>query len=205
LLPALILVPANVDVDVSGSLTLGDLIVGAGTLLLAIFTGLLARETRTLDRETATRERQRQERQVRGVAVLVDGELSFVIGTIRGIINKRKYEFFLPMPRGAWDRDGALLVEALTGTQAVDLVVAYARLSGWQANIAEQRRLMPGASEMNVPSEVINVALLDLYESLNVARRHVFALAYPGESVPDTEPVTPPTGSEPPGDSAAAE
>ena len=55
------------------SLSGGDAIVGAGTLALAGFTYRLARATSILERNAA-RERKRHEREVQGVARLVDGE-----------------------------------------------------------------------------------------------------------------------------------
>lgn len=90
----------------------------------------LAQESHKLDLQTATRERERQERQVRGVARLIDGELAIVLNTIRQVIDSGEYLFYLPMPRGAWDRDGALIAEAVADDEAAELVTAYARLSG---------------------------------------------------------------------------
>jgi hypothetical protein len=92
-LAALVLAPSHVDIDVIGQLTAGDLIVGAGTLALAWFTWRLAKETHQLDVRTAERERDREQRRVRGVARLIDGELAVTITTLMTVIDTGKYSF----------------------------------------------------------------------------------------------------------------
>ena len=173
---ALILGLGHIDIDVIGQLTAGDLLVGLGTLLLAFFTWRLARATYALDRRTTTREQERQERQVRGIARLVDGELAVVWSTIQSVIDTGEYRFYLPMPRGAWDRDGGVIAEAVTDEDAALLVTAFGRLSGWQETTTEIRRLTPDPAT-EVPDEVLR-ALPDLLLAVAEARQLLNALAY---------------------------
>ncbi len=61
----------TIAVKWANELSIGDAIVGTGTLLLAFFTWRLARASYALDKRTTAREQERREREIRGVARLV--------------------------------------------------------------------------------------------------------------------------------------
>lgn len=86
---------------ITSTLTLGDLIVGAGTLLSAGFTWRLARATYALDERNAARERKRHEREVRGVARLVTGELTVTQTSVEQAIAKNEWSWIYPLPQSA--------------------------------------------------------------------------------------------------------
>src|SRR5204863_8764676 len=69
--------------EINDSLSAGEIIVGVGTLALAGFTWHLASDTNALDERNAARERKRRERQVRGIARLVNGELSIIDSSLK--------------------------------------------------------------------------------------------------------------------------
>src|SRR6202035_106911 len=139
--------------SISGTLTLGDLLVGVGTMLLAWFTWRLARATYALDERGAARERKRHERRVRGVARLVLGELAVVQTSIGQAIGADKWYWIYPLPHGAWDRDGALIVETVPEDEAVALIQMYARLDAWETITEWAHRKFPRAGSLSLHSE----------------------------------------------------
>jgi hypothetical protein len=160
------------------SLTLGDSIVGAGTLLLALFTYRLGRATYALDTRVATRERQRREREVRGAARLVDGEL-FVIGaTLSHATEMQRWLLMMPTPRGAWDRDGALIAETLPEDEVQAIVTFFSSLTAWESVVRTYREENPVADAFPF-EETERSVLANLSARLVEARKHVVALAYP--------------------------
>ena len=196
---ALILHAAHVDIDVSGQLTAGDVLVGAGTLLLAVFTWRLAvftsglaQQTLDLDLRNAARERKRRERQVRGIARLVDGELTIVARSIGEALDTGQWWFYLPTPRGAWDRDGALIAETVAQDEALDLIRAFSKLASWLAIVALGKDLTVGEDSISVADSGKKESLWDLAASITQAQRHLAVLAYPDardlEPDPDAQP-----------------
>lgn len=109
---------ATVDVDLSGGLTSGDLLVGIGTLGLAWYTAQLASVTYLLDKRNAARERFRHDRRVRGVGRLVEKELEGVQRNVQAALDGGGWPAWYATPHGAWDRDGAIIAETVSGEVA---------------------------------------------------------------------------------------
>jgi hypothetical protein len=139
---------ATVDVDLSGGLTSGDLLVGIGTLGLAWYTAQLASATYLLDERNAGRERFRQNRQVRGVARLVEKELEVVGRNARDALDGGAWPAWYATPHGAWDRDGAIIAERVSGTVAESIVVAFSYVGEWEAIVTRYFLLNPAKSRM---------------------------------------------------------
>jgi hypothetical protein len=170
---------AAIDIDLSGGLTLGDLIVGVGTLALAWFTWRLASATYSLDERNAARERERRERQVRGIARLIDGELELVQNSVERAIGGGAWWRFFPIPHGAWDRDGALIAETLQHVEALEVINTFARLATWESGLAElQQKEDPVPIE---PESSRHGILSDLVKQVGRARVDLMPLAYPKE------------------------
>ena len=89
-----------------GHVSLGEVLVFVGAIAAAFYTRRLAAATYELDRRTAARERKRRERQIRGVARLVHGELEFSTESIERAVETAEWTVTFPTPHGAWDREG---------------------------------------------------------------------------------------------------
>jgi hypothetical protein len=162
---------------ITWTLTVGDAIVGAGTLLLALFTWRLARVTVGLDERNVARQRKRDERRVRGIARLVDGELSVVLGTLRLANDEKAWRPFWPTPHGAWDRDGAVVAETLPQDEAEAIILFVSKLVVWEELTGAARAVDPKLSLTLDQAEQVAVAeLLALHAD---ARRFLKPLAYP--------------------------
>jgi len=174
--------------SLSGSLTVGDTIVGAGTLLLAMFTWKLGRATYALDERNAARERKRHERQVRGVVRLILGELSIVQISLEEALKEKIWRSFYSTPHGAWDRDGAFLAEVLPEDEAETIIGFISKLTSWEAMIAQVRTGDPKLQGIRLgqPEQEI---LAEMSAMLSDARRDLRRLAYPDarELEPDAD------------------
>jgi len=174
--------------SLSGSLTLGDAIVGAGTLLLAVFTWKLGRATYALDERNAARERKRHERQVRGAARLVYGELDVINATLELALQSGRWLRGYPVPRGVWDRDGAIIAETLPEDEAQALINFFSELNVWLEAMGEVFTANPGTAPMRLEKHYTD-KLGVLAASLSDARRYLKPHAYPDardlESDPD--------------------
>jgi hypothetical protein len=164
--------------SLSGSLTLGDAIVGAGTLLLAVFTWKLGRATYALDERNAARERKRHERQVRGVARLVYGELGVINTTLELALRSREWRRGYPVPQGAWDRGGAIIAETLREDEAQALIDFFSEMAAWLGAMGEVFAANPGTAPM-LFSDVHTNQLGELAALLSDARRYLKPHAYP--------------------------
>jgi hypothetical protein len=172
-----VVVLATVDVDLSGDLTSGDLLVGIGTLGLAWYTAQLASATYLLDERNAAREKFRHDRQVahekvrhdrqlRGVARLVEKELETVKCNAKTALGGRAWPAWYATPHGAWDRDGAIIAEAVSGEVTESLVLAFSWVGEWEAIVTnhfllhpEQRRMPAekGSKEEEALNELLGV------------------------------------------------
>lgn len=139
---------ATVDVDLSGGLTSGDLLVGIGTLGLAWYTAQLAYATYLLDKRNAARERFRRDRQLRGIARLVEKELKVVHHNAKAALADGAWPAWYATPHGAWDRDGAVIAEAVSEDVAESLVVAFSYVGEWKAIVTQYFLLHPEKSRM---------------------------------------------------------
>lgn len=139
---------ATVDVHLSGGLTSGDLLVGIGTLGLAWYTAQLASATYVLDERNAARERFRRDRQLRGVALLVENELEVVHRNAEAALADGAWPAWYATPHGAWDRDGAIVAEAVSREVAESLVVAFSYVGEWAAIVTQYFLLHPERSRM---------------------------------------------------------
>lgn len=118
------------------TLTLGELIVGAGTAALAALTALLAFITVRVDR-------QRRKRDERGFARIVDRELKLIKATIDEALKKKPptwWVYDLASPGTAWDRGGGVIVAALKEDEAGELIDVSARLRKWEVVARHQSR-----------------------------------------------------------------
>lgn len=164
-------------VEWNDSLSLGEGIVGAGTLALAWFTYRLARATYALDERNAARERKRRERQVRGVARLVDAELAVTAESLADAQAPARWSVLFLTPHGAWDRDGALIAETLPQDEAEALIDFMSHLTAWETMASRSSRevrfgIVPLGSAQQEE-------LADLIARLNGARPYLQKLAYP--------------------------
>jgi hypothetical protein len=131
---------------IAGGLSLGDIAVGSGTIALAVFTAKLAKATYTLDKRSAARERRRDERRVRGVARLVDGELDVTRNTISAGLDTGFWTLDWLVPRGVWDKDGAMLAESVPEDEAQALIDLFSDLAWWAAMVAGAKERSSGDS-----------------------------------------------------------
>jgi hypothetical protein len=134
----------------------------------------LALATSRLDKRTAEREGLRQERRIRGVARLMDGELE----TIQRTLEHAKGSDSLPgmMTHATWDRDGALIVETLALNEAIELIRAFEKLKVWENVIAQHRTAGPAGTPIPLASAGDDLA--DLLKAVERARANLHALAY---------------------------
>jgi hypothetical protein len=163
-------------IHLSGDISLGDLLVALGTFLLAVFTGYLALVTSRLDRRTAERERTGQERRVRGVARLIDGELETVQRTIEQAQGSGSVSLAAELPHAAWDRDGALIAEALPLNEAIEVIRAFDQLKTWENVLVQLRASLPAGAD--VPANT-GTNLADLLRAVGRARGNLQTRAYP--------------------------
>ena len=201
-----LVVRATVDVDLSGDLTSGDLLVGIGTLGLAWYTAQLASATYLLDERNAAREKfrhdrqvahekVRHDRQVHGVARLVEKELEVVHGNAQVALRRGAWPAWYATPHGAWDRDGAIVAEAVSGEVAGSLVVAFSYVGEWEAIVTQYFLLDPGKREMPNDERSNEEMLGQLCDKIDPAlknlQRDVIALPSGDEveSVPDPDQV----------------
>jgi hypothetical protein len=162
----------------SSSLTLGDLIVGAGTMLLAVFTWKLGRATYALDERNAARERKRRERQVRGVARLIFGELGMVKVSLAEALEETAWRFFYASPHGAWDREGAVVAETLPEDEAEALIAFMSKLTAWEEIVAQARAGNPKLQSLRLGQEE-QEAVAGMSTVLSDVQRYLRTLAYP--------------------------
>jgi len=168
-------------VRLSGDISLGDLLVAVGTFLLAVFTAYLAWVTSRLDKRTAEREGLRQERRVRGVARIMDGELETIQRTIEQAQGSGSLLVIAKMPHAAWDRDGALIAETLPLNGAKELISAFEKLRVWENVLAQLRGAGPAGSSLPLNAEA-GSDLADLLKAVERARSNLHELAYPNPS-----------------------
>jgi hypothetical protein len=163
--------------DWNAGLTAGELAVATGTLALAGFTWKLARLTADLDDRNAARERKRREREVRGVARLVDGELGIIEASLVSALGENAWHTFLVTPHGAWDRDGALIAESVPQDEAQAMIDFMAHLTAWEQAVAiPSGETHFGFVQFNgAQREVVE----DLITRIREARGYLQRLAYP--------------------------
>jgi hypothetical protein len=163
---------AHIDIDVGGTISLGELAVALGTGVLAFFTWRLARATFRLDQRTAARERERQEERVRGVARLVDGELNVVQANFEQAIRDGRWTFGWPTPHGAWDRSGALIAETVPEVEALALTLLFTRLGRWETAVANVHASHPRRKDFPIKGGPIGAGMATkiLQETWDVRR-----------------------------------
>jgi hypothetical protein len=174
----MIALPAFLDVHVSGSLTLGDIVVGIGTLAVAIYTARLARATYRLDDRSAARERKRREREVRGAARLIDAELDVLHDTLEDGFTNVHYQIASSLPHDAWDRSGRLLVETLPEDEALDLISVFADILRLERWIDVSRASSPAAASIALSDDQKQQFQM-IVAKVHQARHHLRPLAYP--------------------------
>jgi hypothetical protein len=171
------------SIEIVETLTLGDAIVGAGTLLLALFTWRLGRATFALDKRTAKREEARHAREVRGIARLVDGDLATTNAMLRSAIEDQAWRWTYKLPRRIWERHGAPLADALSDDAASDLAVTFGRLLAWEQATTLAQENYPAMNSIPIPPGQLET-LVALQASVTEARVSLRVIAYGGRDVP---------------------
>jgi hypothetical protein len=106
------------------------------------------------------------------------GEL-FVIGvTLSYAEDTQQWLVLMPTPRGAWDRDGALIAETSPEDEAQVIVMFFSNLTAWESIVTRYREENPTA-ETFAFNETERNGLASLSARLVEARKHTAALAYP--------------------------
>ena len=95
----------------------------------------------------------------------------------RALSSTGEYRLYLPMPRGAWDRDGGVIAEAVTDEDAALLVTAFGRAQRMGRRPPRRSAGSPLTPRTEVPDEVLR-ALPDLLLAVAEARQLLNALAY---------------------------
>jgi hypothetical protein len=162
---------------VSASTTVGDLIVGIGTLSLAWYTRKLARATYALDLRSAARETQRRERRARGVGRLIDGELEAVERHVELALTSGLWPVSFTFPCRAWNRHGALVVESVHESQARRLTNLFTSLASWRESVTGFHTQYPGKTGKPVEGE--REVLTVIRQQLQEARSELRLIAYP--------------------------
>jgi hypothetical protein len=126
---------------VTGTMTVGDALVAAGTFLLAVFAAFSAveamsavREARALDDLNVRRAEYRRSREMRGVARLVYQE---VIGNQRialEALDDDHWAVSSGVTHRAWDNSAALIMEEVAEDVAEKLGGFFAALNRWDAH-----------------------------------------------------------------------
>lgn len=123
----------------------------------------------------------------------MDAELKIVETSVESALQDGTWWYFFPTPRGAWDRDGALIAETVAQDVAQDLIDVFSHLTAWQSVLASRRGR--GSDEPMVEfgsGSDVGAVLVDLVPRITQARRHLAGLAYPDardlEPDPDIEP-----------------
>jgi hypothetical protein len=167
-------------IHISGDISLGDLLVAVGTFLLALFTAYLAWTTSRLDKRTADRERLSQQRKVRGVARLIDGELETIQRAIEQAQGSGSLLLATRMSHAAWDRDGTLIAETLPLNEAIEVIRAFEKVRAWESVLAELRAPLPAGAALPVAQDGEAASdLADLLKAVGRARGNLQPLAYP--------------------------
>jgi hypothetical protein len=161
------------------TLTFDELIKGLGTLLVVASTWKHVRARYALARYNIARERKRHECQVRGVARLVLGELAAINTSIERALAEDRWHWFYPLPRNAWERDGALIAESLSDDEAAALIKIYTHLDNWKTITAQAHQEHPDVGSLSLHPE--HKAILgELRDLISDASWYLRKLGYPG-------------------------
>ncbi|HUA10505.1 MAG TPA: hypothetical protein VMA83_00705 [Solirubrobacteraceae bacterium] len=165
------------------SISIGEALVAGGTIALAVGTAALAwftyglgAETVAIDARNAARARKRREREVRGVARVVTGELGVVEITVVEALKAGSWDRSYPTPHGAWDRDGAVIAEAVAEDDAQRIITFIAQLTAWESYVAGAARRDTSTFVFN---EMEKEAVGQLIAFLKDARAALKPVAYP--------------------------
>jgi hypothetical protein len=144
---ALVIVAMINGIKLSGDLTYGDLIVGVGTLALAVLTAVLADATFGVDKRAAERELRHQERELRGVARLIDAQLEAVQKSWEAADGAESWRLSYPTPHDAWDSYAAIILQSehISAADGLALVQFFMQLGAWEheVNIRAENPLDP--------------------------------------------------------------
>lgn len=167
-------------ISLSGGLTYGDLLVGLGTFALAVLTAVLAEATFGVDKRAAERELRQQERELRGVARLVDAQLEAVQHSWEAAEGAGAWRLSYPTPHGAWDSYAAIVLQSehISPTDGMALVQFFMQLGAWEDEIAI-RANNPLDPRMDVgPDSPWHGQFMDLRQPLSRVRTILGSFAY---------------------------
>jgi hypothetical protein len=109
----------------------------------------------------------------------VDSELGVMDKSVKTGHETQKWQWFFPLPHGAWDREGALIAEALTPNAMTVLTELLGNVVGLERLLAVQRaNAGPDSEEAGLAQNVVDL-LLRLSAEITAARRFLRPLAYP--------------------------
>jgi hypothetical protein len=162
----------------NGTLTFGELIKYSVTLIVGAFAWKRVRARYALTQYNAARERKRHESQVRGVARLVLGELAVINTSIERALAEDRWHWLYPLPRNAWERDGALIAESLSDDEAAAVIKIYTRLDNWKTITAQAHQEHPDVGSLSLHPE--HKAILgELQDLISDASWYLRKLGYP--------------------------
>ncbi len=102
--------------------------------------------------------------------------------TIRLALDKCKWHRGYPVPRTAWDLNGALIAEALSETEAQTLIDFFTELTAFEGGIGEVFDATPGLTPMELGEN--DTMLTKMLASLSDGLAYLRAIAYPGSHLP---------------------
>lgn len=154
-------------------------------IIAAVAGGIVGAKTsaataRELDGLNARRSAKERERSVRGVARLIAAELDVVRESIERAFQDGRWQVSNVTPHGAWDRDGALLVETVAEDEALDLIRAFSLLVAWETTVRLYHERMPGDTVVPLAAgSGTSDALSNLSAFIDICRPALAQLAYP--------------------------
>jgi hypothetical protein len=161
-----------------GTLTLGELIKYLVTLIVGASTWKHMRARYVLAQDNAAWERKRHKREVQGVARLALAELAIIDTNLERALAEDRWRWFYPLPRHAWEHDGALIVGSLSENEAATLIEMYVRLNDWEMIAAGAHQQHPNAVSLSLNPEHESI-LGELRDLISDASRYLRELAYP--------------------------
>lgn len=163
-----------------GHFSVGDVLVFIGAVAAAWYTARLGHIAVDIDQKTVDRDEDRRQRNVRGIARVVDGDLGVVAKTLQTVIDDNgAWSFGASLEHGTWRRDGAVLVETLPEAEARALVEVFARIGAIQTIIDYYGRRAKADIQRLEKDGLATIQ--DIVDAIEKARVLLRPVAYPDE------------------------
>jgi hypothetical protein len=167
-------------------MTVGEVLVAAGTFLLALFGAWSAieamravRESRELDGMNVRRAEYRRSREIRGVARLIHQEAVINERLAREAIQESEWGLWNRTIYVAWDRAAPLIMEEVSEDIAAELVAFFSRVREWEARMTYERETPPSVHSIGILSGYAMEVLTDISNRGPRCIAAMLALAYP--------------------------